>query len=219
MDLKPLNKKGLLFCDDKTIIFFGGALFNESDLKKFAPNTYKIKQTHSKIVVQAADAEPEADAQWTFEAKRPLLIKTADCLPIMISINNGEYIAAIHAGWRGVQQKIITEFFSEVKNKFEIKKIDVWIGPHIQKDSFEIDEKVFSEIKSNHAINPMDFEQKNKKYYLSLKNLVINELKQQKSPLFFKYISDVDTRSSTDYCSFRRDQNTDRNFSFILKLG
>ncbi|UZP66439.1 polyphenol oxidase family protein [Desulfovibrio mangrovi] len=43
----------------------------------------------------------EADGSATDIAGRALVIKTADCQPILLAHSSGKYVAALHAGWRG----------------------------------------------------------------------------------------------------------------------
>ena len=49
-----------------------------------------------------ADApEVEADGMTTAEPGRALVVKTADCQPILLAHVSGRYVAGLHAGWRG----------------------------------------------------------------------------------------------------------------------
>lgn len=50
---------------------------------------------------QRSDALPEADGMATSTPGLALLIKTADCQPILLAHRSGRHVAAIHAGWRG----------------------------------------------------------------------------------------------------------------------
>ncbi len=43
----------------------------------------------------------EADAQATATPGLALVIKTADCQPILLAHESGRFVAALHAGWRG----------------------------------------------------------------------------------------------------------------------
>ncbi len=49
----------------------------------------------------AGNVLPEADGQATHKAGLALMIKTADCQPILIAHKSGQYIMALHVGWRG----------------------------------------------------------------------------------------------------------------------
>ena len=65
-------------------------------------------QIHGDGVIFDAPATPlalagvsQADGLTTAESGLALCIKTADCQPIMLAHSSGQYIAALHAGWRG----------------------------------------------------------------------------------------------------------------------
>lgn len=68
----------------------------------------EIKQVHGDImvfdpesVVPDMPGEQEADGSATDISGLALVIKTADCQPILLAHSSGKYIAALHAGWRG----------------------------------------------------------------------------------------------------------------------
>ena len=68
----------------------------------------ELKQVHGDgFVVDAREtpveqaSELEADGQGTREKGLALLIKTADCQPLMFAAKDGSAIAALHVGWRG----------------------------------------------------------------------------------------------------------------------
>lgn len=44
---------------------------------------------------------PEADGMLTSMPGRGLLIKTADCQPVLLAHRSGRHVAALHVGWRG----------------------------------------------------------------------------------------------------------------------
>lgn len=47
----------------------------------------------------------EADGLATHRPGRALVVKTADCQPILIAHVSGKYICSLHSGWRGNQQR------------------------------------------------------------------------------------------------------------------
>jgi len=68
----------------------------------------ELRQTHGEgFVVDARQtpldqaAELEADGHCTREKGLALLIKTADCQPLLFAAEDGAAIAALHVGWRG----------------------------------------------------------------------------------------------------------------------
>lgn len=76
-------------------------------------------------------------------SKRPLLIKTADCIPLVLVDRESESLALIHAGWRGLQQGIHTRLIDE--GHFEIEKTWAWIGPSLSGENFEVREDMWSQ--------------------------------------------------------------------------
>lgn len=68
----------------------------------------EVKQVHGDAVVRdpeptAVDFQPEqeADGTCTREKGLALVVKTADCQPILMADRRGRAIAALHSGWRG----------------------------------------------------------------------------------------------------------------------
>ncbi|MDY0305978.1 MAG: polyphenol oxidase family protein [Desulfovibrio aminophilus] len=68
----------------------------------------ECRQVHGETLL--LDPEPgsleepgtrQADAMATARPGQALVIKTADCQPILFAHKSGQYIAAVHAGWRG----------------------------------------------------------------------------------------------------------------------
>lgn len=80
------------------------SLAGDLGLENFA----EVRQVHGTDMVfdpaaQSPDDPPsfEADGMATDRAGMALLIKTADCQPILLADDAGRHIAALHAGWRG----------------------------------------------------------------------------------------------------------------------
>lgn len=46
-------------------------------------------------------SQAEADGSTTSEPGRALVVKTADCQPILVAHESGKYVAGLHVGWRG----------------------------------------------------------------------------------------------------------------------
>lgn len=69
---------------------------------------HALKQVHGADMVFDPQAdtlgEPsprEADGQATSRAGAALVVKTADCQPILLAHASGKHVAALHVGWRG----------------------------------------------------------------------------------------------------------------------
>ncbi|MCH9757343.1 MAG: peptidoglycan editing factor PgeF [Gammaproteobacteria bacterium] len=100
-----------------------------------------LKQIHTNICVRVEDdTTREADATITSSKMHPLVIKTADCLPILLCDKAGTEIAAIHGGWRGLLGGIIENTLSRFNTNPE--QLMAWTGPAICKNCFEVGEEV-----------------------------------------------------------------------------
>jgi YfiH family protein len=71
----------------------------------------RVKQVHGAAVLTGPgeDFAAEADAIVLdcSSAQRTAVVRTADCVPILIADCLTGRVAAVHAGWRGVQQRIV----------------------------------------------------------------------------------------------------------------
>ena len=102
-----------------------------------------INQTHSvEVVTLEQDDNRDADAAITREAGRIAVIMTADCLPILLCNRDGSEVAAIHAGWRGLQAGVIQSTLAAMHSPAE--QLIAWIGPGITQASFEVGDEVFA---------------------------------------------------------------------------
>ena len=98
-----------------------------------------LQQTHSNRVVDAsfvkADNE-QADASYTTSLNTICAVLTADCLPILLSDEEGSCIGVVHVGWRGllagVIQRTVAAMAASAKPTF------AWLGPAIGPRKFEV---------------------------------------------------------------------------------
>jgi len=109
-----------------------------------------ITQTHSAIAIEATPLAngTEADASFTQQHNHVCVVLTADCLPIMICNREGTFVAAIHAGWRGLANGIIEETIKHAPSPFET--LLVWLGPAIGPNQFEVGKDVYDAFTEHH---------------------------------------------------------------------
>lgn len=100
-----------------------------------------LQQVHGIDVIKADQTHEllPADASYTDQAGVVCAILTADCLPVLFCGDDGEVIGAAHAGWRGLQAGILRETVA----KMNCKKIQVWFGPAISAEHFEVGADVY----------------------------------------------------------------------------
>ena len=87
----------------------------------------------------------EKDAVVTDVAGLCLCISTADCVPVLLYDSEHEVVAAVHAGWRGTVEKIVTNTLQVMYENYGTKTKDVYavIGPCISLDAFEVGIEVY----------------------------------------------------------------------------
>jgi YfiH family protein len=95
-----------------------------------------LEQVHGDKVVRAESVIglPQADASFTGVPGVVCAVMTADCLPLLLCSSDGGYIAAVHAGWRGLAAGIIGNTVAALGRA----DLLVWLGPAIGPDRFEV---------------------------------------------------------------------------------
>ena len=119
-----IPRKELLF-DNKT------ELSTNFGLEFVNKKVIGLNQSHSNKSIELPSDDRDADASYTTHNKVVCSIRTADCMPLLITDKAGSFVAAIHAGWRGLAFGIIENTLKKINAK---DKFIVWIGPHISQD-------------------------------------------------------------------------------------
>lgn len=96
-----------------------------------------LNQVHGTAVRIAGEPAPlDADAAIAREPGATVAVLTADCLPILLCAKDGDEIAAIHAGWRGLAAGVIAAAVSRMTTS--PPQLLAWIGPAISQPAFEV---------------------------------------------------------------------------------
>ena len=71
-------------------------------------------------------------------------VRTADCVPILLHDPVRHVVAAVHSGWRGTVQRIVTKVIDQMISLYGTRPQDLRavIGPAIGPDSFQVGEEV-----------------------------------------------------------------------------
>jgi len=105
-----------------------------------------VRQVHGCSVVAAADAlraRPAADASTSVRGGGAILIRVADCVPILIACPKSGAVAAVHAGWRGVVAGIAPAAIAALHAAgADIRSCIAAVGPCIRAANFEIGPEV-----------------------------------------------------------------------------
>ena len=106
-----------------------------------------LKQVHGHGVV-TLDAHThqgtEADACLTREPGVVCTIMVADCLPLLYTDTRGSFVAAAHAGWRGLAGQggvgVLESLHAALG--LPLRELLVWLGPCIGPQAFEVGPEV-----------------------------------------------------------------------------
>ncbi len=83
----------------------------------------------------------EADALHSSLAQIPIAVQTADCVPVLLASRAGRTVAAVHAGWRGTQARILVKLWEELKAQgHQPKSWVAAVGPAIGPCCYEVSE-------------------------------------------------------------------------------
>ena len=104
-----------------------------------------LRQIHSNQVImvngEPVPASTTADASYSETIGRVLVIMVADCLPILLCSTDGQAIAAIHAGWRGLATGIIGRCLDMARHQQPPgwqREWLAWLGPAIGPCHYEV---------------------------------------------------------------------------------
>jgi len=108
-------------------------------------------QIHSDRVVVVSNGSPvePADGLITDRPDHLIGVFTADCLPVLLAGPDGGVVAAVHAGWRGLGQRIIEKAMAKMAARWSIpaRGITVALGPCIGACCFEVGEQVLGPLR------------------------------------------------------------------------
>lgn len=179
-------------------------------------NTQTVQKTSIKQPVSA-------DAVFTTQPNNICLVRTADCLPILLCDINGTHgthstaIAAVHAGWKGfiagVIENAIDKFNHHLKLNNTQSSVIAWLGPAISQKNFELGPEIYELFIRKYYFAENYFIQKNQKYFLDLTGLARAILEKYH---ITAYHQDYCTYEQDDlFYSYRRDHDTGRMASLI----
>lgn len=91
------------------------------------------------------------DAIITIEEQLPLMIFTADCVPIIIVEPEEPLVAIVHAGWRGTLAQIASLTVRKIVEKFHLPAagMSAYIGPAIRACSYEVDSRLHQRFRAS----------------------------------------------------------------------
>ena len=174
-----------------------------------------LEQTHSTLIIDSQNWHSgiEADAMISHNTNHVCVVMTADCLPILLCNQQGDTVAAVHAGWRGLAAGIIEKTI----HSFSCNPYDIvaWLGPAIGPNQFEVGEDVYHAFTQHDPQAKLAFQQSDSEHYLAD---IYRLARQRLNNLGISAIYGGDYCTVTDhqqFFSYRRDGVTGRMTSLI----
>jgi hypothetical protein len=206
---------------------FGTNIFSEADLDALAARhgarPVLLRQVHSAriLAVEELPAQPpSADASITNRPGFALVVKTADCLPLLLVDPENRAVAAVHAGWRGTAQRIASAAVEALARAFGSRPSALLaaLGPCIGASCYEVGEDVRGAF-SRAGLPLRDFspvEGAPGKYFLDLRAAGRAQLEGAGVPAANIFSAGACTHCDRALLSFRRDRRGGlRLFNFI----
>ncbi len=195
-------------------------------ISKSSQNIFLLNQIHSNKFVfidnkYKSKIKPEADAIITDQINLPIAVLTADCVPILVSDNQKQMIAAIHAGWKGAFKGIISKVIKfMIKKGSKTKNITAVIGPAISVKNYEVKKDFYKKFARKDKNNHKFFKMSKEKLYFNLSSYVKSLILKSGVKKIEKL--DVDTFDAKNkFFSARRSKSLNhadygRNISIIM---
>ena len=120
-------------------------------LDDFAPGDQlrDLHQVHGAevVVVDATDGQsrPDADALVTTRAGVVLLVRAADCVPVLLADPSAGVIAAVHSGRPGLAARVVPATVARMRGA-GADDVTAWIGPHVCGACYEVPAELQAEV-------------------------------------------------------------------------
>lgn len=198
--------------DDPDAVVRNRALLNETLGLREDP--YWLDQTHGKRVARIDDrpAKRNADASTSTTPGQVCAILVADCVPLLLCDRTGGQVAAVHAGWRGLEAGIIPAAVAAFAA--EPEELLAWIGPTIGASAYPIGADLRQRFVAANADTRVVFNQLGRSWYMDLVALTCHQLESAGVGSVNASEQCVHRQSDLFY-SYRRDGSTGRMAALI----
>jgi polyphenol oxidase len=116
-------------------------------LDDFAPGATlaDMHQVHGHTVVEAGGPREQCDALVTDRSDLVLMVRVADCVPVLLADPDQGVIGAAHAGRPGLVAEVVPHAVAAMRD-LGATRIRAWVGPHVCGSCYEVPEQMRSEV-------------------------------------------------------------------------
>jgi len=192
------------------------------ELSAYYQEVYKLQltqlqQVHGDQLVtfgSVCEMNREGDACLSEHPDIALLVKTADCIPILFFNPERILFGAIHSGWRGLKLNLLQSTIAQLPSSSLVVNVEALhfvIGPHINQSHYETGEDVYAQFPLEFSYPVTDSQKRN----LDMQAILKTQLIECNIPLQNQTWINHDTFNSNHYFS-HRSGDTARNFNIIF---
>ncbi len=189
------------------------------------PSISLLTQVHGTDIVSIKNASCKADGFFLRKGEGACGIKTADCVPLLITDSEHTLAAILHCGWRGTVEGIVYEAISRFRKENILPEtLHVYTGPAAQICCYEIGKDLGEQFisASSKGVSSKDLpseilpvENREGKYYGSVSAIIQSQLLASSIPYSNIHILGECTICSEKYYSHRRGDE-ERLLSFVV---
>lgn len=118
-------------------------------LDDFAPgcDLVDLSQVHGRHVVVAEPGRPRGEGDGLVTDRRDvvLLVRAADCVPVLLADPAAGVLGAAHAGRQGVAADVVTATVEAMRD-LGATDVTAWVGPHVCGACYEVPEALRDEV-------------------------------------------------------------------------
>lgn len=116
---------------------------------------WRPRQVHGGELVVAEGERwrepPAADAVAASRPGRAVGVVTADCVPVLLASARGEWVLAVHAGWRGLAAGVVEGAVAFLRARRPEGGWVAALGPHVGPCCYEVDAPVVDALRARFA--------------------------------------------------------------------
>ena len=175
-----------------------------------------LSQVHGTHVVDAAavSANVVADGSYTSTAGIVCVVLTADCLPLFLCSQNGDKVAVLHVGWRGLFDGVIEAGLQQLEVPYD--QLIASPGPAIGEHVYEVGDDVYSLFTGDQSDSKGGFEPSGRPGHWLMNLYELVEMRLHRLGVGQVYLSNECTYTQEeDYFSYRRERQCGRMASLI----
>ncbi|MEO8905262.1 MAG: peptidoglycan editing factor PgeF [Polyangiaceae bacterium] len=177
----------------------------------------RVAHTLTGIETQAKLVSVEGDALVSRVPGLACAVRSADCVPVLLADRRSGAVSAIHAGWRGAVQGVVSATVAALRAIEPNPDLVAAIGPHISLPAFEVSNDVAETILSA-SLDPDILDRSRAKPHVDLRRMLRAELRSLGlAPAAIDDVNGCTVLQPELFFSFRRDgKASGRHLSAIV---